>query len=125
MSKGRATMNIDTLNFVPGNIEDAMPDADCAELLAQLPGWHIESNGHNALIGSFRFDNFAGAMSFANRVADVAESFDHHPELTVTWGRATVKWWTHTAGGISVNDFVLARETHKLSASDPGSRDEN
>lgn len=112
-------MRIDDIEFAQGVMRQALPEHDCAALLSQLPGWHIESNGKNFLIGTYAFSDFAAALAFANLVGDIAESFNHHPELTVSWGKVTVKWWTHTAGGVSINDFVLARETSRLESFDP------
>lgn len=107
-------MNIDDLEFAPGSINEALAEPDCTRLLSQLPDWHIESNGIAMLIATYEFSDFSGALEFVNRVGDIAESFNHHPELTLSWGKVTVKWWTHTAGGIAANDFVLARETARI-----------
>ena len=57
---------------------------------------------------SYSFKNWASAMGFAEQVSAIAERENHHPELTVEWGKVQVKWWTHKIGGLHMNDFVCA-----------------
>jgi len=64
-------------------------------------------DGHH-LEGTFDFDDFVGALEFTNRVGEIAEAEEHHPEITLTWGKATVRIWTHSIDGLSENDFILA-----------------
>lgn len=70
-------------------------------------------DGHH-LERTFTFDDFAGALDFTNRAGAVAEDEDHHPEITLTWGKATVRIWTHTVDGLSENDFILAARLDAL-----------
>lgn len=60
---------------------------------------------------AFRFDDFARALTFTNRVGEQAEEEGHHPTLLTEWGRVTVTWWTHKIGGLHRNDFVMAART--------------
>lgn len=77
-----------------------------------LPGWEIaQVDGIDVLSGTFTFATFRAALDFANRVGDLADAADHHPELVVEWGRARVRWWTHTIGGLHRNDFIMAART--------------
>jgi 4a-hydroxytetrahydrobiopterin dehydratase len=86
-----------------------MPEDQEAGLLAQLPGWRVEeADGHRQLVREFRFPNFAAAVDFVNRITPIAEAEGHHPDLLVAWGRVRVQLWTHVAGGLTENDFVLA-----------------
>jgi 4a-hydroxytetrahydrobiopterin dehydratase len=81
-------------------------------LLAQLPpGWALEGD---ALVKRFRFPDFAAALAFVNRVAAVAEAEDHHPDVELAWGRAVLRIWTHAAGGLTENDFILAARADGL-----------
>lgn len=68
--------------------------------------WTVEDEHH--LVGEFEFDDFVGALEFTNRVGELAEEEGHHPEICLTWGRATVRIWTHAIDGLSDNDFILA-----------------
>ncbi len=89
--------------------------AELATLLRQLPGWtHLTIDGTAQLQRSYSFRNFADALAFANAVGALAEAADHHPALTVEWGKVTVYWWTHVIGGLHRNDFVLAARTDQL-----------
>lgn len=76
------------------------------ELLGQLDGWSIEEGPR--LVRTFRFRDFAEALRFVNRVGEIAEAEDHHPSVTLAWGMARVRLWTHVVKGLTENDFILA-----------------
>ncbi len=76
-------------------------------LLQKLPpGWQIPGNHH--LEKTFSFPDFQSALAFTNRAGDIAEAENHHPEITLTWGRVTIRVWTHKIDGLTESDFVLA-----------------
>ncbi|HEY0462191.1 MAG TPA: 4a-hydroxytetrahydrobiopterin dehydratase [Pyrinomonadaceae bacterium] len=79
--------------------------------LAGMEGWHAESD---VLKKRFEFKNFAEALEFVNRVGEVAERFDHHPDITFGWGYAEINLTTHDRGGITDFDFAVAKEIEKL-----------
>ncbi len=81
--------------------------------LAQLSGW--TSDGR-AIEKSFAFPDYHRTMAFVNAVAWIAHVEDHHPDLAVGWGRCTVRYNTHSVGGISVNDFICAAKVDALLA---------
>ena len=56
----------------------------------------------------FRFPDFARALAFVNRAGEIAERENHHPDLHLSWGKVLVETWTHSAGGLTENDFILA-----------------
>lgn len=86
-----------------------------APLLAQLGGWQVEdAAGHRQLFKAFRLRDFVGAVDFVNRLTPIAEAEGHHPDLLVTWGRVRVQLWTHAAGGLTENDFVLAAKIDQV-----------
>jgi 4a-hydroxytetrahydrobiopterin dehydratase len=95
----------------------ALGEARIAELLPQLAGWSAEppSPGQErALRKSFSFPDFVGSMAFINRLATVAEAEQHHPDFSVHYNRVDVSSWTHTVGGLSENDFILAAKLDSL-----------
>jgi 4a-hydroxytetrahydrobiopterin dehydratase len=95
----------------------ALPGERVADLLALIDqAWRVE--GH-ALVRDFEFRDFRDAFGFATRVALLVEREFHHPELTVTWGRVTVRSWTHTVGGLSDNDFIIAARIDRLAVGAP------
>ena len=74
-------------------------------------GW---SEIEGALEREFRFDGFLQALAFVNRVAELAEAADHHPDIAIHYNRVTLRWWTHTTGGITERDRELASRTGEL-----------
>lgn len=88
------------------------------ELLRQVPGWSVVERGHVARLERvYRFEDFAQALAFTNRVGAVAEQEGHHPALLTEWGRVTVGWWTHAIGGLHRNDFLMAAKTDAIRSS--------
>jgi len=83
-----------------------LSEEEAAELHLQVPKW--EREGNRALRREFSFDDFSAAFGLVARVALLAEAESHHPQIEVTWGRAAFKTWTHTASGLTRNDFILA-----------------
>ena len=61
--------------------------------------------------------DFRAAMAFVNRVADVAEELDHHPDISISWNRVGLSVSTHDSGGLTALDFELARAVDALSGS--------
>jgi 4a-hydroxytetrahydrobiopterin dehydratase len=85
-------------------------------LLGQLDGWTVEEvDGHLRLAKRYKFKGFMPAVEFVNRIAPIAETEGHHPDLLVSWGSVTVYLWTHAAGGLTENDFILAAKIDEQS----------
>lgn len=83
-----------------------------AELHARLgSGWQLVGDHH--LYREFRFPDFRTALAFVNRVGEIAEAENHHPDLTLAWGKVGVSVFTHKVGGLTENDFVLAAKAEK------------
>jgi 4a-hydroxytetrahydrobiopterin dehydratase len=76
-------------------------------------GW--EASGIHHLEKEYRFLNFVDALRFVNQVGELAEADGHHPDLLLGWGRVKVYLWTHAAGGLTKNDFILAAKIGALS----------
>jgi 4a-hydroxytetrahydrobiopterin dehydratase len=88
-------------------------DADVAAHLRELPEWSV---GDSKLTRAFKFPDFVSAIDFVNRIAGVAEAQGHHPDLFVTWGEVDVSLTSHSAGGLTANDFELAGMIDNLAA---------
>lgn len=84
---------------------------EIADRLRSLRGWEIKDG---KLTRAFKFDDFMGAVRFVDRLAPVAESEGHHPDLQVSWGRVVVELISHDAGGLTARDFKLASLIDKL-----------
>jgi len=81
------------------------------ELLGQLSGWDAQGD---KLHKTFTFKDFVTAMEFLNRVAEIAESEQHHPDFSVHYNKVDFTIWTHDVGGLSENDFILAAKIEQL-----------
>jgi 4a-hydroxytetrahydrobiopterin dehydratase len=85
---------------------------DLKRLLGELgSGWEASQEHH--LEKTYNFRNFREALDFTNAVGELAEREGHHPEITLTWGRATVRIWTHKIGGLTESDFILAAKADR------------
>jgi 4a-hydroxytetrahydrobiopterin dehydratase len=79
--------------------------------LAKLPGWNIEKgNLHRA----FEFRDFTQAFGFMSQVALAAEKMDHHPDWSNSWNKVVIDLCTHSAGGLTQNDFALASKIQQI-----------
>jgi 4a-hydroxytetrahydrobiopterin dehydratase len=82
-------------------------------LLSELGGgWKVVDEHH--LEKAYRFRNFAEALAFVNRVGEMAEEQNHHPDIHLAWGRARLEIWTHTIQGLTESDFVWAAKAEAL-----------
>ena len=94
----------------PRVADDELPD-----LLKQIPDWQpVTSDSVLKLNKVFNFKNYADAISFTNKIAELAEEEDHHPAILLEWGRVEVTWWTHKINGLHKNDFIAAAKTDLL-----------
>jgi len=85
------------------------------QLLLQLDNWQIDrSMPELQLVRSFKFKDFTEALDFTNRIGVLAEQTDHHPSILLEWGKVSVRWWTHSTGGLHINDFILAARTDRV-----------
>jgi 4a-hydroxytetrahydrobiopterin dehydratase len=76
-----------------------------------MAGWE-EVDG--ALQQTFELPSFRDAIAFVGRVADLAETESHHPDIAVDYKKVTLRWSTHSAGGITDRDHALAEASAKL-----------
>jgi 4a-hydroxytetrahydrobiopterin dehydratase len=95
----------------------ALSRDDAAVLLRDLPGWSLEeAGGHLELTRTYRFEGFLPGVELVNRFASVAEAEGHHPDLLLTYGSLAVRLWTHAAGGLTENDFILGAKLERTVA---------
>ena len=79
--------------------------------MAGPDGW---GEVEGALEREFGFASFPEAIAFVSRVAELAERENHHPDIEVRYTRVILRWWTHTAGGVTERDQALAALTDEL-----------
>jgi len=79
----------------------------------QLNGnWEVV--GQQRLERHFKFHNFIEALQFTNRVGEIAEQQNHHPDIYLTYGEVRIQIWTHSVGGLTENDFILAAKIDQI-----------
>lgn len=84
-----------------------------AELSHELDRWNIIDDAR--IEKSLRFKDFAAALAFVNTVAAIAETENHHPDIHLTeWNKVTLSLSTHSIGGLSENDFILAAKIDEI-----------
>jgi 4a-hydroxytetrahydrobiopterin dehydratase len=86
----------------PGAVDAALAD-----------GLSWERHGHE-LVKVQRENDFADALDFVNRVGEIAERADHHPDIDIRWNTVTLRLSTHSAGGLTEKDLDLARQIDDL-----------
>lgn len=87
------------------------------EALAQLhgelgQGWRVVDE--HRLEKEYSFPDFREALAFVDRLGEVAEEQGHHPDVYLAWGRVVVTLSTHSIGGLSENDFILAAKADRV-----------
>lgn len=83
------------------------------KLLAELAeGWRIVEEKKLAKL--FEFKDFVQSMAFVNKIAEVAEFEQHHPDIIIQYNKVTVELWTHAILGLSENDFILAAKIDQI-----------
>ncbi len=86
-----------------------------AEFKQQAPDWEtISEDGIPKLCRTFKFTDFVQALSFTQKVGELAEREGHHPRIVTEWGRVSVTWWTHKIKNLHVNDFIAAAKTDAI-----------
>ncbi len=79
--------------------------------LSELSGWYQEDD---SIKKEWIFDDFSAALRFINDIAKIAEKYDHHPEIFNVYNKVTLRYFTHTAGGLTDLDFIVAQEIDSL-----------
>ena len=90
-------------------------DDEASLLIKEIEGWDVIDEEVKKLKKEFSFSNYSDSVDFSNKVADMAEQEDHHPQIILEWGKVTVIWWSHKIKGLHKNDFICAAKTNNLS----------
>ncbi|WP_199261669.1 4a-hydroxytetrahydrobiopterin dehydratase [Paracoccus binzhouensis] len=105
-------------DLAQGKIVDgapALPEAELRAALDRLPGWELAADG-KAICREWRFKSFKAPAALANLAAWQAEAANHHPDIAFGWGFARVTYSTHSAGGVTMNDLVMAARLNAATA---------
>jgi 4a-hydroxytetrahydrobiopterin dehydratase len=85
---------------------DLLSDSEISERLGELDGWERKGEA----ISTFDRGDFVGSVEFIRRLVEPAEGMGHHPDLSISWNQVEVTITTHSAGGLTANDFELAKK---------------
>lgn len=87
-------------------------EVEIARYLKKVPGWNL---AEGMIARTFVFNNFAEARAFFNKVADLAETEDHHPDMAIVkWRHVVLSLRSHAARGLTENDFIMAAKINAL-----------
>lgn len=90
----------------------ALGAKEIEKLAGQLDGWNVIED--KRLEKEYRFPDFRQALAYVNRLGEVAETEGHHPDVYLGWGKVRVELSTHSVGGLSENDFILAAKADQV-----------
>ena len=90
---------------------DLLPDEEIEAKLGGLQGWERDGD---AITKAFKLDDFVGSVDFVQKVVEPAEDMGHHPDLSISWNEVQVSITTHSEGGLTANDFELARRIDSM-----------
>ncbi|RVW06131.1 4a-hydroxytetrahydrobiopterin dehydratase [Rhodococcus spongiicola] len=93
---------------------ELLSDTDIDTALTGLPSWRRDGA---ALVRTVESSSFPAAITLVDRIAEAAESMNHHPDIDIRWRKVTYTLSTHSAGGITKSDLELARRIDELAAS--------
>jgi 4a-hydroxytetrahydrobiopterin dehydratase len=91
--------------------KSALSGEELQDLIRELPEWALDDG---KLIRFWTYANFLEAMEFVNRVAQLAEQHNHHPDIDIRYNRVKLALVSHDAGGITERDARMARELSRL-----------
>ncbi len=82
--------------------------------MPELPSKEWKIVGGHHLSREYEFPDFRSALEFVNRIGQMSDEVNHHPDVYLTWGKVRLDVWTHTAGGITDRDYDWARRAEAL-----------
>jgi 4a-hydroxytetrahydrobiopterin dehydratase len=88
-----------------------LSDEQIQERLKDLDGWRQRGE---YIVKSFDRGDFKGSVEFVNSIVDPAEEMNHHPDISISWSQVEVAISTHAEGGLTENDFELAKKVEAL-----------
>lgn len=91
-----------------------LSDSQEDNLIKQTTDWILLRDGTHRIRRMFIFKDFKQAMGFVNKVADLAESEGHHPDIKIVYNKVQLDLFTHAVGGLSENDFIMAAKINEI-----------
>lgn len=97
----------------PTNTPSLLNKAQCENYFKELPQWQFNAN-KNEIFRTFSFKNYYECLAFVNAVGWIAQQQDHHPKIEFSYNTCSVFYSTHSAGGITLFDFICAAHIDQL-----------
>ena len=88
-----------------------LSDDDIKERLKELDGWRQRGE---YIVKSFDRGDFVGSVKFIDSLVEPAEEMNHHPDIAISWSQVEVAISTHAEGGLTENDFELAKKVEAV-----------
>jgi 4a-hydroxytetrahydrobiopterin dehydratase len=88
-----------------------LSDEEIEKRLKGLDGWR---HREDTIVKSFDRGDFVGSVKFVDSIVDPAEEMNHHPDIAIAWSQVEVTLTTHAEGGVTENDFELAKKVDAL-----------
>jgi 4a-hydroxytetrahydrobiopterin dehydratase len=95
---------------IPKNTPPMTP-GQAEEKMGEVPEWLGKDE---VILREFKFKDFFEAIAFVNKVADLANAEDHHPDIYISYSKVRLELTTHSIGGLSMNDFILAAKIDRI-----------
>ena len=87
---------------------------EITKAMEELDNWGLASN---SITKEFKFENFSGSLNFVNKVGEIAEAHNHHPDITIRYNIVVLSLTTHSSDGLTEKDFEVAKEIDSLTNS--------
>ena len=94
---------------------DSLSESEIDKLIHQVDGWNLDVK-NKLIYKEFKFKNFKQTLEFVNKVGEIAEKENHHPDINFTWGYCKISIQTHKINNLHQNDFILAAKIDKLTS---------
>ncbi len=88
-----------------------LSEREIRKMLGELKGWRLSGK---RIVRVVRYEGFMPGVELLNEIAKIAEEMDHHPDVTISYGRMRVSLTTHDAGGLTDLDFKLAARIEEV-----------
>ncbi len=107
-------MNLSNKKCIPCEVGGLPMATDQIILYAKdIPEWKV-SDDQKCISRTFKFKDFKESINFVNKVAELAESEGHHPDINISYNKVTLELTTHAVGGLTENDFIVATKINLL-----------
>jgi 4a-hydroxytetrahydrobiopterin dehydratase len=107
-------MNLTKKKCIPCEDKSIKPmtKIQAGDYMKFLPHWDLAKN-NKKISRIILFKDFVTAMAFVAKIAKIAQREGHHPDIAISYNKVTLDLWTHSIGGLSENDFIVAAKINE------------